>query len=409
MSIGRQITLFMESHQHGGAEQCLFDLCNGLQADGYEVKLLCNGSHGFMQRISANLHQQVKVHPIFFFSVDMLVNQTLRSGLPSPIKTLVRFCLFPLRYLFYPLNILLFLLHLRTERGSILHIFNGGYPAAFSCHAAALAGRLIGAKKILFTVLNTPFPRKVPVLDWALDKLTIGSVDLFLPDAKYLGDSLRSLHSIPASKVQVVYTAPNRPQRSFTKQEILAFREANRIKADDYVICDVAVFELVKGHKELAHAFAKFSKEVPNSKLVLLGDGKTKAETELLCSRLGISNNVIFAGFCPRELVQQWLAASDLFVCPSIREGLPYSLIEAMFAGKPVVSTSVGGIPELVEHSKNGLLVPPSNVDALASAMLQMQQDKKKAAAMAENGSKKMREEFSLQFMVKKIEELYEL
>lgn len=399
----------MESHQHGGAEQCLFDLCNGLQADGYEVKLLCNGSRGFMERMSSNLHTGVHVKPVFFFSVDELVNKTLRSSLPSPIKTIIRAGLFVFRYLFYIPNTLLFLFHLRGERGNILHIFNGGYPAAFSCHAAALAGKIMGAKKILFTVLNTPFARRVPLLDRALDLLTTGSVDLFLPDAKYLGDGLRNLHGIPQEKVQVVYTAPKRPKLAFTKSETLTLRAKHGIAADDYVICDVAVFELVKGHKELMHAFAKFAALVPNSKLVLLGDGKTKGEMQQLCATLGLQQRVIFLGFCPREVVQQWLAASDLFVCPSIREGLPYSLIEAMFAGKPVVSTDVGGIPELVEHGQNGLLVPPADVDALAAAMLQMQSDKKKASLMAENGRAKMREEFSLSFMVKRTEELYGL
>ncbi len=399
----------MESQQHGGAEQCLFDLCNSLRADGYDVLLMCNGQREFIGRIRQNLHPSIPVRSVFFFSANGLVNRILHSRLPESAKLLMRAGLFGFRYLFYLPNTLLFLIHLRGSRGSVLHLMNGGYPAAFSCHSAALAGRLAGAKKILFSVLNTPFARQVPLLDRLLDALTSRSVDLFLPDAKYLGEELRSLRGLPPEKIQVVYTAPRRPDARIGKLDSAEFRRENGVAGGDYLICDVAVFELVKGHRELVEAFAQFSKAVPASKLVLLGDGKTKAGIEELCRQAGVSERVIFAGFCPQETVRQWLCASDLFVCPSIREGLPYSLIEAMFAGLPVVSTSVGGIPELVEHEKNGLLVPPGDAGALAGAMLRMHDDPKLAARLGDSGKLRMKEEFSIQHMVRRIEELYEL
>ena len=97
----------------------------------------------------------------------------------------------------------------------------------------------------------------------------------------------------------------------------------------------------------------------------------------------------------------------NLFVLSSLYEGLPVALLEAMSLGKPAITTSVGGIPEVIEHGFNGLLVPPKKPDALAEMILQLLQDRALQSEMAQRASQTVQERFSIQEMVRKVEQVY--
>jgi glycosyltransferase involved in cell wall biosynthesis len=133
------------------------------------------------------------------------------------------------------------------------------------------------------------------------------------------------------------------------------------------VLC-VGNFREQKGHRDLVAAFERVHSELPDARLMLVGDGELRGEIEETVRRLGISGSVHFAG----ELEDVWpqYAAADLFALASLYEPLGIAVIEAMAAGLPIVATNVGGIRELVEPDATGLLVPPHDVDALANAML---------------------------------------
>jgi glycosyltransferase involved in cell wall biosynthesis len=98
----------------------------------------------------------------------------------------------------------------------------------------------------------------------------------------------------------------------------------------------------------------------------------------------------------------------DVFVLPSLSEGLPLSLLEAMAAGKPIVATSVGGVPEVVRDGHTGFLVPPCDPDALAARVLFVLQDPAVASQVAAAGRARVREAFSLETMVAEYRALYE-
>ena len=164
----------------------------------------------------------------------------------------------------------------------------------------------------------------------------------------------------------------------------------------------------VKGHKYLLGAFAKIIKKIPNTQLLIVGDGRPGYLKSLKdqAERLAISANVIFR----RGLKDIYIPLSviDVFCMPSVQEGLGLSILEAMAAGVPVVASDVGGIYTLIQHGKNGLLVPPRNEDALADAIAKMLSDKEMAKEMVNASRSMIEEKFTINIMRDKVLNVYE-
>jgi glycosyltransferase involved in cell wall biosynthesis len=120
---------------------------------------------------------------------------------------------------------------------------------------------------------------------------------------------------------------------------------------------------------------------------------------------LGLTQQVDLLG--PREDIERVLAACDLFVLSSVSEGLPNTILEAMATGLPVVSTRVGGADELVEHGRTGLLVPPSDAEAMAGALARLAAAPQERQAMGMAGRQAVERHFSLRAMTDAYEDLY--
>ncbi|NHM28354.1 glycosyltransferase family 4 protein [Desulfofundulus sp. TPOSR] len=138
---------------------------------------------------------------------------------------------------------------------------------------------------------------------------------------------------------------------------------------------------------------------------VVVGDGPLREALEQQGRALGLSGRLFFTG--ERRDIPRILAAMDIFVLPSITEGLPLTILEAMAAGKPVVATRVGGLPEAVIDGETGFLVPPRNPQALARALVRLLSERRKAEEMGQKGRQRVMEHFTVEAMVRKIEEEY--
>ena len=144
----------------------------------------------------------------------------------------------------------------------------------------------------------------------------------------------------------------------------------------------------------------------PLHKLLVIGDGELKQELINLAEKLGIKDSVIFTGF--RNDIPEVLKVIDILALPSLWEGFPVSILEAMASAKPVIASRVGGIPEEIIDEETGLLVPPKNVPALEKAILKLISDQEKSKKMGEAGRKRVEEYFTLDKMIKKTEEVYD-
>jgi glycosyltransferase involved in cell wall biosynthesis len=184
-------------------------------------------------------------------------------------------------------------------------------------------------------------------------------------------------------------------------------RQEFGIAPDAVVISWVARFIHDKNPLPLIRAFARIQSSHPEARLVLVGDGPAREPAMLLAEELGVSGTVVFPGF--RSDVPDILAASDIFALPSIKEGLPVSLIEAMAMRNAVIATDVQGCIDVVTHEKDGLLVSLQGLeDGLTAALSQLLDDPAKRERLAEQGRATVEERFNATVMARKIEALYQ-
>ena len=161
----------------------------------------------------------------------------------------------------------------------------------------------------------------------------------------------------------------------------------------------------IKDLPTLIRAFALALERHPRLRLVLAGDGPVRPTIEALAAELGVGQRVHFLGWTTD--LRRFYATIDVCALSSLNEGTPVAVIEAMAAGKPVVATSVGGVPDVVEDGETGLLVPPRGAEALASAIVRLASDPEERSRMGELGRHRARERYSHTRLVADIERLY--
>jgi glycosyltransferase involved in cell wall biosynthesis len=149
-----------------------------------------------------------------------------------------------------------------------------------------------------------------------------------------------------------------------------------------------------KGHRYLLDAWPAVTRDFPDARLLLVGDGSRREALEAQVKALGIASSVIFTGF--RADVARMLDAIDVLALPSLYEGMPLTVIEAAAMARPVVATAVDGTPEVVEHGVTGFLVPPANPPALSGALLTLLADPDRARRLGETGRQRTLERFDL-------------
>lgn len=171
------------------------------------------------------------------------------------------------------------------------------------------------------------------------------------------------------------------------------------------LITNVARLVPEKGQSYLVEAVRIVTKIRPDARFILLGDGPLRSALEAQAQSLNVSNKIIFTGF--RSDVADVLAASDIFVLPSLREGMPVSLLEAMAADCPSIGSDVGGVGQTLRHNVNGLMVPPADAQALADAILQYLENPDFARKMAVAARDWVNRHYSMRAWVQKCETLY--
>jgi glycosyltransferase involved in cell wall biosynthesis len=153
-----------------------------------------------------------------------------------------------------------------------------------------------------------------------------------------------------------------------------------------------------KGQRHLVAAIPAIVADEPNAHVVIAGEGKLHDDLAALASALGVTKRLSLPGYVTD--VAGWFAAADVFVMPSVEEGLGSSVLDAMAAGVPIVATTAGGIPEAVRDGVDGLLVPPGDAAALARGIVSLLRDRYRAHALAAEASKRVETEFAVDRMV---------
>ena len=209
---------------------------------------------------------------------------------------------------------------------------------------------------------------------------------------------------IPGDRIEVVWSGvdAHRMERAARKD----LRGELGLPPGTPLVGDVAAFGWHKAQEVLVEAWPLLLAEVPGAHLVLIGDGECRPAVEALARRLGPSgSSVHFLGF--RDDVPEVMGSLDLFVMPSILEGLCTSALDAQAAGVPVVASAGGGLVEAVADGRTGLLVPPRAPPALAAALARILRDRDLRERFSAAGRVHVRERFSVKAMVEGSRSVY--
>lgn len=222
--------------------------------------------------------------------------------------------------------------------------------------------------------------------------------------AKEVARSLEWLYRIPRCRV-----IPNGiPTNQYARPQIsrAQWRASEGFRNEDVLFVCVARFAPQKNHALLLKAFAQGPGSDPGVRLVLVGDGDLRGRIEKQAKDIGIAARVHFLGL--RTDIPDILGAMDVFVLSSDYEGNPLSVMEAMAAGLPIVSTSVGGVKDLLEHGNQGFLVLPGDAHSLSKAMKSLMADREARQSMGAAAMRRAKESFDVSTMVRAYEKLYE-
>jgi glycosyltransferase involved in cell wall biosynthesis len=290
---------------------------------------------------------------------------------------------------------------LRKEKPDILEIY--GLRANI---IGRLAGKLAGVPVIITGVLSTDDWRKWYHV-W-LDRATGWAVDSWIANSKACKKSVVDREKYPPERISVIYDGIDISY--WTKVDENSDRERLRrewgFSEDNIVFVTVANLRPDKGVQFLIEAIPAVLDKQPKSCFVLVGSDWMGGKLQNRCKQLGIENAVIFTGF--RRDIHAIYQAADAAVLPSLREGLPICLIEAMSMELPIVASMVSGIPELVVEGQTGLLVPSRNIEALTIALQTIGQNEIMRMEMGKAGKKRVRENFTIERMAKELIEYYD-
>ena len=350
------------SSAYGGGERYLELLCDRLDRARYRALLICPEPGPFVGRMK---ERGVETHLVH------------------------------LAPLFNPLALWRLTRLLARERVTILQTH--GARANFY---GRIAGRLAGVPVIVSTVHNSLKDYEVtPLKRWLytfLLRLTLPLVHRIICVSDATRWDLIDECSAASAKTQTVYNGvdpsafPSQPNRQKFRQELGMTQGP--------VLVTIGRLTEQKGHRYLLRAFPDLLNTWPQLCCVFVGEGELQDALHRMAIDLGVERACRFVG--GREDIVDILAAADLFVLPSLSEGFPFVVLEALAMGLPVVASRVNGVPELIEDHKTGLLVSPRDPQSLAKAIRKVLSDPTVASRMGAEGRAVVQERFTVDRMV---------
>lgn len=381
--MGRKILYIITKSAWGGAQRYVYDLAAHLPAGRFDIAVACGGTGPLMDRLTA---AGIRVIPVPPLERDIRIGRELAA--------------------LYQLIGLI-----RRERPDIIHLSSpkaGGLGAVagrlaslFTAHRPLVVATVHGwpffddrprwqrAMIFLFSWLSAAFQNRIILIDTA----DYRSARRFIPERKL---------ALIFHGIEPIDFLPRPAARAF-----LGERANTAIAPDTLLIGASAELTRNKGLTYLVAAARLLRANRPelNFKILIMGDGEERAALAGEISAAGLSARVCLAGFIPDA--KRYLKGLDLFALPSVKEGLPYAIMEAMAAGLPIAASRVGGVPDLIRDGEDGLLVPPKDPTALAEAIGRLLGERSLALRLGGQARRAVGQSFSREAMIARTVALY--
>lgn len=357
----------------GGTERQLYELAVGLDPERFSPHVCClRGSGPFVEDLAKH-------------NIPVTISRFAARGY-SHIGKFARFCA-----QVHELSQLM-----RRIKPSIVH---GMLP--MPCVAAGLAAKLAGVPILVTSRRSLCNYKAGHFVRRQMENMICLWADAVVANSKAVRADALHWEWLDPGKICVIYNGVRFPAASAAVE----WRELIGRHIEGPVVCLVANFFPYKGHMEFIAAASIIAEKTPRVTFVLVGDGKLRPEIERKIAEGGMTKNIILLG--TRTDVSEIMRLSDVVVLSSHEEGFPNVVLEAMAVGRPVVATDVGGVPEMLENGKTGLLVPPRDPAKLAEGIMRMLGDRREAEAMGRRGREQVIELFTVEQMVRSYETLY--
>lgn len=241
-------------------------------------------------------------------------------------------------------------------------------------------------------------------LHWRLNNFVIAN-------SQSTANYQRRVNLVSANQLATVYCFTNLERfKNIQPLDVTIVRRQMRLKGNEFLVGVVGDVIARKGHRYLFEAMPEIIRHVPNFKLVLLGRFERKEryvrKLRQLQKQEPMLNRVKWLGL--RNNVQDFMAAFDLCVVPSVKEPLGLVALEALAAETPVVASRTGGLPEIVEDGVNGLLVPPKNPKKLAEAIISLAHQQERRIQMGKAGREMVDEQFDPKHLARQVESIFQ-
>lgn len=289
----------------------------------------------------------------------------------------------------------------RREGAGVIHAHQ--YTPFFYCRAP---GPLVARPPVLFNEHGRFFPDLPNRKRMLFNRLFLRGKDRVVAVGESVKQALIDNEGIPARRIDVIYNGVRLDDFSAGAELRSEVRRELGIDPAAPLAIQVARLDYLKDHCTAIRAAALVRKQLPGFRLLLVGEGPERPKIEAEIKEQGLGDAVLMVGL--RTDVRRLLAAADLFLLTSISEGIPVTLIEAMGARLPVVSTAVGGIKEVVTAEETGLLAKVGDDAALAAAMVRLLKDSPLAGKLGDCGRSRAEQLFSEDDMHVRYVRLYE-
>ncbi len=361
-----------DTADRGGGETYLFLLADRLPRDRYAFSVLCPSEGLLTERL-----RRIGIH-VVPFEIPRLLS-------PAAMLRLIRL--------------------LRQHRPDIVQS-HGARPNLY----AALAGRWAQVPIIVSTIHNSLYDYPISSVRRSLyllgERLTFTLVDQMVCVAEALAQDLKERSGRDPRKVQVIQNGVDLEAFDPGTVDGSKVRRELGLEEDTPLIGIVGRMTPQKGHLDLLTALVQIKAAIPTVKALIVGDGPLRAELVQYARTHCLDGCCIFTGM--REDIPTIMGALDVVALPSLSEGLPFILLEAMAMGKPVVATRVNGVSEVVEDGVTALLVPPRAPDMLARAVITLLHNRELGSRLGVAARQQAERRFGLDRMMREVETLYE-
>lgn len=378
-----KLLTFTENYAFGGGNRYMVDLVNAISAEYREVVFACNDG-GISCEDLARLRAPARLEAVFMLTRARMEGCIATGAWQRPARVLMTL----IEPLMMGLNVLILMRLLRREAPKRLLVCNGGYPGGAACLAAAIAGRLLKVDTWM-SIASIPAARRshMRLYERWLDRLVWRCCRHVIVNADAIERQLRVSRDLPVGKAVRVRNG-------------IEDRSASRPAGQnaEVVIGCVARMDELKGALILVEAFINLARTHPEVRLVLAGTGNAMSRMRMRLREVGLEHRVHELGEF-RGDVHELLQTFDMFAFPSLWEGFPYSVIEAMRAGCAIVGSRVGGVPEAILDERDGLLVSPGSVPELVAALTRLVEDSGLRLRLGVNARFRFEREFSLEMM----------